>query len=205
MNELFPVLIWKTKIAEHEQIKELALQFVEEQYPKNPNTFGDAPVETQNVFTTYGQDIGFPWPEIMPNYIQPLQEMGIEYGCYGEEGLHDRIGINHAWFNAYKTGQSHDLHDHLPGQFSAIHYIKYDPEVHTPTVFLNPYRQVSQASAPPRRNLDTTKCPPMWAQRSFFPVEEGDLIVFPAFFEHCVLKQTSDEFRITMSFNFNFV
>ena len=78
-------------------------------------------------------------------------------------------------------------------------------EVHTPTVFVNPYRQVANASAPQLKSPDPRLSPPMWAQRSFFPVEEGDLVVFPAFVEHMVLKQKSDEFRITLSFNFNFV
>ena len=127
ISELFPICIWKTPVTDHEKIKKYAEEFVEEEYPKQSNTFADNEVETQKVFTTYGQKANLPWNDIFPCYMESIQTMGAQYGCYGE-GLHGQVQVNSAWLNAYKTGQSHDIHDHLPGQFSAIQYIKYNPE-----------------------------------------------------------------------------
>ena len=80
--------------------------------------------------------------------------------------------------------------------------LKYDPEIHTPTIYLNPYRQVSLFGAPDR-DADPSTRPPMWTGLSALPVEEGDLVIFPGFLEHKVPRQTSDELRVTLSFNFN--
>ena len=38
--------------------------------------------------------------------------------------------------------------------------LKYDPEIHTPTIFLNPYRQVSLFTAPDR-DRDPSISPPI--------------------------------------------
>jgi predicted 2-oxoglutarate/Fe(II)-dependent dioxygenase YbiX len=50
-----------------------------------------------------------------------------------------------------------------------------------------------------------SKVPPMWGPQSYVTVEEGDLVIFPSFFEHRVARQTTDELRVTLSFNFNFL
>jgi uncharacterized protein (TIGR02466 family) len=194
---MFPIYVFRSPVKDHAEIKEKCLDFVEAEYQKKSTTF-DTPWDC-DVFTTYGQDINFPWQEILLSYIPNIEDMAKQLNISGA------VAVNTAWFNAYKSGQSHDLHDHLPGQFSAIHYIKYDPNVHTPTIFVNPYRQVSLSSAPRHDTSDMSKVPPMWGPQSYVTVEEGDLVIFPSFFEHRVARQTTDELRVTLSFNFNFL
>lgn len=194
--EMFPIYIYRSPVEDHEKIKETCLEYVEREYEKDSSTFKD-PWDF-DIFTTYGRDVDFSWQEILPFYIKNIEEMARELNVSGA------VGINNAWLNAYKKGQSHDLHDHLPSQFSAIHYVKYDSNLHTPTIFVNPYRQVSISSAPRYDTSDMSKVPPMWGPQSFLNVEEGDIVIFPSFFEHKVAKQSSDEMRVTLSFNFSF-
>lgn len=194
--ETFPIFVYKSKVSETEDIKETCLDWIEKEYKNNPCSFSET--WDNDLFTTYNLEVGFDWTDILPFYIKNIEEMATEYNLSGQ------VRINNAWINAYKTGQSHDLHDHLPSQFSAIHYLKYNPEVHTPTIFVNPYRQVSISSSPVLDTTDMSKVPPMWAPQTFIKVEEGDLVIFPSFFEHRVARQQSDEMRVTLSFNFSF-
>ena len=108
-----------------------------------------------------------------------------------------QVSVNSAWVNAYKSNQSHDLHDHLPCQFSAVHYLKYNPEVHTPTIFVNPYRQVSVSSSPRHESFIMDQIPAMWHQQSTLDVEEGDATL--AFYEKSnrYHKEFSEKFKIT--------
>ena len=80
ISELFPICIWKSPVTGHDKIKEVIEKFVEEEYPKQSNTFVDNDVETQNVFTTYGQTVNLPWNEIFPCYMDIVQTMGAQYG-----------------------------------------------------------------------------------------------------------------------------
>lgn len=194
---MFPIYIFRSFVEDHPTIKSKCLEFVNQEYKKNSSTFED-PWDS-DIFTTYGKDINFSWHEILPSYIPNIEEMAKELNISGA------VAVNNAWMNAYKSGQSHDLHDHLPCQFSAIHYVKYDKNIHTPTIFVNPYRQVSISSAPKYDTSDMSKVPPMWGPQSFVNVDEGDLVIFPSFFEHKVARQTSDEMRVTISFNFSFL
>lgn len=195
--DLFPISIHKSKVSNTEEIKKLCLEWVEEEYEKSPSTFSNP--WDNDIFTTYGRDVGFSWQDILSQYVPNIEELSKELNISGQ------VSVNSAWINAYKTNQSHDLHDHLPCQFSAVHYLKYNPEVHTSTIFVNPYRQVSLSSAP---RIDTSimdLVQPMWTPQSLVQIEEGDILIFPSFFEHKVARQQSDEMRVTISFNFNFI
>ena len=194
ITNLFPITIFRSKVLENEKIKEICLPFVEEEYEKEPSTFTG--YQDSDVFTTFDKDFDFPWEEVLNQFVPNIEEMCGEYGIKGQ------VGINTAWFNAFKSGQFHSTHDHLPSSFSAVYYLKYDPEIHTPTIYLNPYRQVSLFTAPDR-DRDPSVSPPMWTGLSALPVEEGDLVIFPGFLEHKVPRQTSNELRVTLSFNFN--
>lgn len=197
LTELFPISIYRAKVESNFDIQSMCMGWVEEEYEKNPTTFS-APWDN-DIFTTYGKDVGFSWQEILPLYMPNFEDLAKEMNISGQ------VSVNSAWVNAYKSNQSHDLHDHLPCQFSAVHYLKYNPEVHTSTIFVNPYRQVSISSSPRHESFVMDQIPPMWHPQSTLDVEEGDILIFPSFFEHRVARQTSDELRVTISFNFNFI
>jgi hypothetical protein len=171
---------------------------VEKEYEKNPSTFVD--VWDADVFTTYGKNINFPWNDIFSEYEKNIEDLQKSLNICGQPM------ITQAWFNAYKINQNQEIHEHLPGQFAAIHYISYDENEHLPTIFINPYRQVVLSNSPKFNSNDNPdNIPPTWIGQSFIKIKEGDLLVFPAFLEHKVPRQLSDKLRVTLSFNLNFV
>jgi len=194
--DLFPVTIHLSEVKNHQFVKDSCMNYVEKAYEENPSTFMD-PWDA-DVFTTFGKQVDLPWDQIMPNYIENIKDLASLLSIAGKPA------VTEMWVNAYKTNQNQEVHDHSPGHFSAIHYIKYDQAEHSPTIFINPYRQASIANKP-NFHSDINQVPQTWISQSFINVKEGDLLIFPSFFEHKVPRQRSDNLRVTLSFNFNFV
>ena len=194
--ELFPSTLFLVKVKNHEKIKKECLDYVVPEYEKNPSTFVDAC--DADVWTTFNQENNFDWKNIVPLYIDELKDFSMQMGIFGNPMVRE------AWLNAYKVNQHQEIHEHLPGHFSCIHYVSYDKEEHSPTIFVNPFRQVALSNSPNFvGGADGT--PATWVGQSFVKAEEGDLLIFPSFLEHKVPKQKSDKLRVTLSFNLNFV
>lgn len=194
--DLFPIVIHLSEVKNHEKIKEICMKYVEKAYDESPSTFID-PWDA-DVFTTFGKSIDLAWEQILPNYFDNIKDLSDNLGISGNPTITD------VWLNAYKTNQNQEVHDHSPGHFSAIHYIKYDSEEHLPTIFINPYKQASIPNKPNFHN-DINHIPQTWVAQSFVRVKEGDLLIFPSFFEHKVPRQKTDNMRVTLSFNLNFI
>lgn len=195
LYNLFPVTLYKSSVINTNDIKNLCVKFVEDEYYKNPTTF-DNPWDS-DVFTTFNQELNnkLDWQKIIPYYIPNLREFANQLGISGS------AHVKNAWINAYKQGQTHEIHDHLPGQFSACHYILFDKEEHLPTAFLNPFRQVALSNSPEF----TAETPAAWTGLTTLPdTQEGDIVIFPSFLEHKAPRQHSEKFRIIISFNFNY-
>lgn len=193
--DLFPVTTHISEVKNHQLIKDVCMPYVEKAYEENPSTFVD-PWDA-DVFTTFGKKIDLDWGQILSQYLENIQEFAAGLGIAGNPI------ITEAWLNAYKRNQNQEIHDHSPGHFAAVHYLKYDIEEHLPTIFINPYRQASISNKPDfHDSIDNV--PQTWVAQSFLRVKEGDLVIFPAFLEHKVPRQQSDKMRVTLSFNFNF-
>ena len=116
--------------------------------------------------------------------------------------LEDRCYIDESWLNFYQ-GKDHgqEEHDHLPGFFSGIHYVKFNPDVHSTTTFMNPLHQLYMFMNSGRRMGENGA---RYVSGSHSPnVSEGDVIIFPSFLRHLVSPTDSDELRITLAFNIN--
>ena len=101
-------------------------------------------------------------------------------------------------------------HNHIGADFSAVHYFKFNPEVHTGTTFINPrsnevlyYKNISK---PLINNLVKTNIEHSLYQEVFTPqVNEGDFIIFPSHLDHVIYKNNSDDLRVTIAFNFSII
>ena len=133
-----------------------------------------------------------------------------EYSVYYEDivkqwrkdiGLRDKPYINEIWMNAYEEQQFQESHTHLPGFFSGIHYVMFDPEVHESTVFQNPQESVQsfmfdESFMDPNLNEHL--------KENYQPdIQEGDIIFFPSHLRHFVKRNTTNQLRMTVSFNIN--
>ena len=193
---IFPVTIYKTRIKDNDFLKEKIVSGVEAALPEL-----DSPEDwaTDNLKTSFeGEPKG---KEVLVGKNNVLLK---KYYSDAISEIFDReitweIADN-IWYNYYEKGSYQELHEHIadPFQkihFSCIHYLSYDREVHTPAEFQDPISVIRAHSL----TLDKDFVGDFYIPQ----VEEGDLIMFPAYLQHRVLPQkVSNVPRITLSFNF---
>lgn len=108
-------------------------------------------------------------------------------------------------YTVTSRSQTMMTHSHIPSIFSAVHYLKFDPQYHKSTIFQNPskyedlleyfYKDVVDHF--PNTFLSN------WIQSnlSIPDVKEDDIIIFPSILNHYVGASLSPEPRITVVFN----
>lgn len=109
-----------------------------------------------------------------------------------------KIIIPKIWYNIYYQGDYQESHTHWPDHFSFIHYVEYDPEVHSSTIFQNPsmYGTLFNSTQFEDRMFENTKT---------FNVEENSVVCFPSCVPHYVPRNESGKRRISVSFNANVI
>lgn len=125
----------------------------------------------------------------------------ILYEWKQEIGLSQRPFIDEIWMNAYEESHFQEPHSHLPGFFSGIHYVCFDPEVHKGTTFQNPMDQIYSFMFD-EEFLDKDKNEHL-DENADIEINEGDIILFPSHLKHFVAKNESKQLRMTVSFNIN--
>ena len=94
-------------------------------------------------------------------------------------GYLDRpIEIDQIWFQQYVKGDSHNWHRHLKCVFSNVYFINL-PSKSGRTLFR------------------------FMGEEFNINVEEGQILTFPSFFEHCSNPNPSDAIKTVISFNSN--
>jgi hypothetical protein len=106
-----------------------------------------------------------------------------------------------------KKGQYMSHHVHPRCHFSGIHYLKFNPEFHPSTIFVNPNQVLPTYYSdynPTFRQAAVCDTHTSFMHNSFrFFTEEEDMLIFPNTLEHWVPAQTkkSNDLRITIVFN----
>ena len=100
--------------------------------------------------------------------------------------------ITQSWLNYTEMGQSHHAHSHENSCVSGVLYINADIMHDEITFKHGRYNQIK---------IPTTKWNPFNSYTWFFPVETGDLIMFPSHLTHLVTPKKGNNTRISLSFN----
>jgi len=109
-------------------------------------------------------------------------------------------------YTCLTSSQNMKSHVHADCDFSAIHYIKFDDTIHTPTVFENS-NNYSNFSFQLRPNLfkilDERCILNSWYYNNYrFNIKENDICIVPGFLSHSVARQLETEKkRITIVCN----
>ena len=100
--------------------------------------------------------------------------------------------ITQSWLNYTEINEYHPIHRHPNAYLSGVLYINADKSHDKITFDPNRYDQIK---------LSTTK-PNLFNSNSwFFPVETGEVMIFPASLMHLVEKKKGKNTRISLSFN----
>lgn len=202
ITPIFHPFYWREKLEGHEQIKDAYVPLMLENYEAAPLASGD-----WNVHTSYNNE------ESLKNYIDwniafPYYQHHINNFLekYLGEGDHHWEVCGGIWYTAYGAGQTANIHEHIPDNFSIIHFIKFNPNEHWPVTFINPQgattKYILDVNPPLYNKIDFNNSNQSLFHPRFTPhVEEGDLVIFPSHLEHMVPKTDSEEIRITIAFN----
>ena len=102
--------------------------------------------------------------------------------------------ITQSWLNYTDTGQFHHKHTHPNSIVSGVFYFKADPSVDKIN-FYKPHKE-HQFIELPVQGYDWLN-----SYSWYYPVKDGDLIVFPSGLTHDVSVTTGDKSRISLAFN----
>ena len=151
-----------------------------------------------------GAASGLPWQT--PNNIQDRPELQDLMAHVKESGrqaldslqiIHDGFLITGCWANIRPKGHGQPIHFHPNNFLSGVYYLRAPGaggEIH----FHDPRTQTSITLPRVREENE-------YNSRTFrLSVQEGMLILFPAWLSHSVASNASDEERISISFNLMF-
>lgn len=106
------------------------------------------------------------------------------------------VSIQSAWFNVQQKGHFQEFHDHLSPflQFSGVYYVQV-PDPSCNIVFRHPEYRTGTLWA-------TNEWLKAIIQPCALQVQEGQLLLFPTWLEHMVMRNECQTARISIAFNF---
>src|SRR5262252_7938781 len=110
---------------------------------------------------------------------------------------YDAFEITGCWLNVLPKGAAHRLHTHPNNFLSGVYYVRTHPGANTIN-FHDPRNQTG-IIRPPAVELTAEN-----TDQAVVRVTDGTMLVFPAYLQHSVDASTSDEERISISFNIMF-
>ena len=110
---------------------------------------------------------------------------------------HDAFEITGCWATVLATGAAHKAHSHPNNYLSGAYYVRTHPGADTIN-FHDPRNQAG-VIRPPVMELTTEN-----TDQVVVKVTNGTLLLFPSYLEHSVDANTSEEERVSISFNIMF-
>ena len=199
---IFSPFFYHFQMEEHSIIKDAYLDTIIDNYNKLPYNSHDWNVHTNYKLKDELQPLD--WWTSVQHYKKYVNQF-IEHYFRGLQ-LDWRID-DEPWYTAYGKGQKADQHDHMTCDFSAVHFLKFNPEVHEPIRFVHPQqtktKYLSRFKPLMVDNLGTCDRQSYYKEHYVPLINEGDFIIFPSELQHLVWGNESDELRVTIAFNFS--
>jgi len=197
---LFSVPLFRTKAKHHDKIREHVDHVIDDIKTNNTQPTNPEGVPL-NIWSDYFPESGIESrQDTYDLYLDDLKEF-MEFAGYKQ--THNWKTSIRAWMNIGGKGSMQEEHAHICHgvTWSAVHYVKFDPEQHIPTVFINPLFRSHWELCQPTNIAEEQ--PYEWGLVKSAPeVEEGDLVIFPAWLRHESVLHQSEELRATVAINF---
>ena len=116
---------------------------------------------------------------------------------YIEEHLDSEAFLGNMWANINPKGAMNRSHIHPNSLWSGVYYVKAPKNCGH--LKIDDPRSIALMSRPRLKNIEHPTR--LWREASFEAIA-GRLIMFPAWLNHCVDPNMSNELRISISFNF---
>ena len=201
---LFPLYVFKHRVSNSLQLKQHFFPLITELVQEKKKVF--SPPSSwlcTDLTTSFGNTS-------VNNELFSTSELLIE--CYREivpiiaNNKQTECAVIETWFNYYTKSEYQEWHDHIHTSrmvnnsrvnFSFVYFLSFDPDYHGSLTFKDPSHTVRSMSS----DADIHGYNPCWSPE----VNEGDIVVFPVYLEHCVTphikKVDNPKPRITISGN----
>jgi uncharacterized protein (TIGR02466 family) len=189
---LFPTVVQTTDIEDADALNERLVKAVMTLQDLVPNTKPDDWACT--VYTTLHSEIDLftidPFSEIKDYALREVSRYADTMHMHAPA---PNLRVLDAWINVYEHGDSQEMHVHKNSVFSGIYYIQA-PQGCSALMFRS-------------SNADTMIDPPKTANNELNSTEAilqtvaGQMIIFRSDLHHCVLANTTELPRISLSFN----
>jgi len=123
-------------------------------------------------------------------FVEELSKHIINYCQY--LNYNGNCSITESWFSLFKKGNYGHVHHHGATDISGVYYIKTNGE--DGNLFFET----------PNPHLGTSKLFSNLTPRHEYKPEEGNLMLFPGWLMHGIQTNTTDNERISLSFNISF-
>lgn len=197
---LFPTMIYKFNIDPKLYDKQNIIDVVEKNYQKSNyrNNF-DSNSDLHHSYGDFDND-----NYIKPNLDKLLNVYKKTFTEFTKQLKFKSFEYSLDNIVATKGSQYMAPHNHLPvADYSCIHYIKFNKDIHKPTTFRNPsmyaktLHHLKPKFKPKINKLDFS----IFSEKQFVLTTEDDMIIIPSYLEHQVDKSNDDEMRITIVTN----
>ena len=184
IHSLFPTPIYTTKI--NRGFTKQELQFVKEQKKHCVNNTGN--INTKDNYILNRKE----FKNIKKFLDKCLEDYLIRIIC-PQNNL--KLYITQSWLNYTETNQFHHKHEHPNSAISGVLY--FDSDIKNDKILFSHPIQYTQIVP----EVDNEKFN-VWNSRTWwFPVETGDLFMFPSSTTHQVESKQGNNTRISLAFN----
>ena len=186
---MFPTLVWKVQLDPqlHKKIDAQVLAVLERsRRPLPPLAPGQGWQSIQNLHTL----------EEFRDLVSCVHRVAAGILRFLKVG-YDAFEISACWATVLATGATHRVHHHPNNYLSAVYYLRTQPGADTIN-FHDPRNQTGILK-PPVTALTTEN-----TDQVVVRVRNGTLLIFPAYLQHSVDANASEEERISISFNIMF-
>lgn len=185
-----PEFVFHAKLAEHQQLK--------------PIVFAEALRTCMSVANDWNCDVltsrdakDVNYSEFLSAFKPVVSSLCDSIGTRGPVELR----IESMWMNLYNKGSWQELHHHSTpfNNLSFVYFVNFDPQRDGQFFFLN--ERSNHYSAAGLHTVFKLAENLQIAELTPFPVEEGDIIIFPSHMRHGVTMQRQDTSRCTLAGN----
>jgi uncharacterized protein (TIGR02466 family) len=186
---MFPTLVWKVQL--QAQLRDTisarvlpALSLMRSQHPPLGHGEGWQSIQTLHTLEEF-QELVSPVRQAVEGILRFLR---IGY---------DAFEITACWATVLAPGAEHRVHDHPNNFLSGVYYLR--THVGADTINFHDPRSQAGVIRPPVTELTAEN-----TEQVVVRVQDGTLLLFPAYLRHSVDANASQEHRISISFNIMF-